>query len=245
MKYLSIFFVLIFNLSVNCQTDISAPDISNFGYFPPTVNIANGSEDLTVGIRSFDDISGVGSVRVRFRSPSGNQIIDADFNQNFRVSGNDKDGLYNKKVTFTQNSEPGTWLVEYIYTRDETGNEKFAYTSELMARGFRTRLPVSAVNCTYSLNPTSQDFPASGGSGVITVITQIGCNASLYSNSSFISANSVSALGNLGNGILTVTIPFSVAVNSGTARTGTLITSGQTFTVNQAGGKTRKRVRFF
>lgn len=218
IKYLSILFTLIFILSVVCQTDTSAPEISNFGYFPPTVNIANGTEDLTVGIRAFDDISGVNNIRVRFRSPSGNQIIDADFNQDFRVSGNDKDGLYNKKVTFTQSSEPGIWLVEYVYTRDEASNEKFVYTSELMGRNFRTRLPVSALNCTYSLNPTMQGFPASGGSGVATVITQIGCNASLFSNSSFISANSVSALGNLGNGILTVTVPFSIAVNSGTDR---------------------------
>ncbi len=245
MKYLSILFIFIFSLTTFGQIDTTAPEISNFGFFPPTINIANGSEDLTVSLRASDDASGVSNVRVRFRSPSGSQTIDADLNYESLVSGDNKDGLYNKTVTFTQSSEVGIWLVEYVYARDEAGNERFVYTSELMARPFRTRLPVSAVNCTYSLNSTSQDFPASSGNGVVIGTTQIGCTASLIGNSSFITANSISASGNLGSGTLTITVPFSVAANSGAARTGTIIVSGQTFTVNQAAGKSRKRVRFF
>jgi hypothetical protein len=58
----------------------------------------------------FDDISGVSNIRVKFRCPSENQTIDAYFNQDSRVSGDNKDGLYNNVITFTQENEIGTWL---------------------------------------------------------------------------------------------------------------------------------------
>ncbi len=84
--------------------------------------------------------------------------------------------------------------------------------------------------CSYSLTPTSQSFTASGGEGDINLITQEGCNYSSLSNDSFITINSGSS-GN-GNG----TISYSVAANTGIARTGTVTIAGQTFTVTQASG---------
>jgi hypothetical protein len=114
-----------------------------------------------------------------------------------------------------------------------------------MTRGFRTRLLVTAIACTYTFNPPSQNFSASGGFGVAVVITQMGCNVFLTDTSSFIFANSISGTADLTTGIMVLTIPFSVTANPGEARTGTITISGQNFTVNQASTKSRKRVRFF
>lgn len=242
---LPIIFMFLSAAAVFGQTDTTAPNVSNFGYFPSSVNVGSGAENVGVSLRGIDDLSGVDTIRVRFRSPSGNQTIDADFNSSWRVSGDEKNGLYNNTVVFTQASEIGTWVVDFIYVRDEAGNEKFIYTDELMTLGFRTRFQVTAIACTYTLNPSSQDFPASGGFGVAVVITQMGCTASLTGTSSFIFANSISGAVDLTTGIAVVTVPFSVYANPGEARTGTITISGQTFTVNQAGTKSRKRVRFF
>jgi hypothetical protein len=90
-------------------------------------------------------------------------------------------------------------------------------------------------DCTYSFNPTSQDFTAAGGNTAITVITQQGCSISAESNDQFISI-----------GFLNGQVTISVGANTGAARTAVVMIAGQTFTVNQAGaGKSRKRVRFF
>jgi YVTN family beta-propeller protein len=98
----------------------------------------------------------------------------------------------------------------------------------------------SASSCSFVINPTSQSFTSSGGNGSTTVTTDNGCAWSSSSNDSWITVTE-GASGS-GNG----TVSFTVAANSGAARTGTITVAGQTFTVNQtAAVKSRKRVRFF
>jgi uncharacterized protein (TIGR03437 family) len=84
--------------------------------------------------------------------------------------------------------------------------------------------------CTYSINPTSQSFSSSGGSGSVAVNTQAGCAWTAVSNASFITITS----GSSGNG--SGTVNYSVAANTGATRTGTMTIAGQTFTVTQSGG---------
>jgi hypothetical protein len=85
-------------------------------------------------------------------------------------------------------------------------------------------------SCTYGISPTSANVGASGGSGTVSVSTQAGCSWTATSNASWITITS-GASGS-GNG----TVTYSVAANTGAARTGTLTIAGQTFTVNQAAG---------
>ncbi len=97
-----------------------------------------------------------------------------------------------------------------------------------------------ASGCSFIINPTTQSFTSSGGNGSATVTTENGCTYSTLSNDSWITVTQ-GASGS-GNG----TVGFTVAANTGAARTGTLFIAGQTFTVNQAAYvKSRKRVRFF
>ena len=84
--------------------------------------------------------------------------------------------------------------------------------------------------CTYSISPTSASVPATGGSGTVTVTAGSGCTWTATSNAGWITVTS-GASGS-GNG----SVGYSVAGNSGAARTGTLTIAGQTFTVNQGAG---------
>ncbi len=90
-----------------------------------------------------------------------------------------------------------------------------------------TEEPASG-GCSYSINPTSQNFAASGGTGNVAVTASAGCAWTATSNAAWITITSGSS-GN-GNG----TVNYSVASNSGAARNGTLSIAGQTFTVSQS-----------
>ncbi len=87
----------------------------------------------------------------------------------------------------------------------------------------------SLTGCTYTIDPTSADFPASGGTGSVDVTTQSGCAWTATSNDSWIHITSGSS--STGSG----TVNYSVDENTGSARTGTMTIAGQTFTVIQRG----------
>ena len=79
--------------------------------------------------------------------------------------------------------------------------------------------------CSYALNPTSQNFAAAGGNGSASVTAGTGCAWTAVSNANWITTTSSGS----GNG----TVNFTVAANTGAARTGTITVQGQTFTVTQ------------
>jgi len=79
--------------------------------------------------------------------------------------------------------------------------------------------------CGYSLSPTSVTVGSGATSGTLTVTTTSGCAWSTTSNASWITSSSSGS----GSG----TVSYSVAANSGAARTGTLTIAGQSFTVSQ------------
>ena len=84
------------------------------------------------------------------------------------------------------------------------------------------------VTCTYSITTTNQSFSSSGGTGSVGVLAPSGCSWTAVSNQSFITI--VSGATGSGNG----TVNYSVVVNNGVARTGTITIAGRIFTVNQA-----------
>jgi Putative binding domain, N-terminal/Viral BACON domain len=78
-----------------------------------------------------------------------------------------------------------------------------------------------------TISPTSQTVVAGGGTGSVTVTATTGCPWTAASGASWITVTS--GANGSGNG----TVGFSVAANSGAARTGTMTIAGRTFTVNQ------------
>jgi hypothetical protein len=83
--------------------------------------------------------------------------------------------------------------------------------------------------CTFSISPTSQNIPAQGGNGAVTVTAGDGCAWNSVSNVNWITVTGGAS--GTGNG----TVQFIVDANDKkTPRTGTITIAGQVFTVNQA-----------
>lgn len=94
----------------------------------------------------------------------------------------------------------------------------------------KAAVDAAVVNCTYQIAPTSAAATAGGGPGAtaITITAGTGCVWTAASNANWLTITSTP--NGSGNGSVT----YSVAANTGAARTGTLTVAGQTFTVNQA-----------
>jgi hypothetical protein len=85
--------------------------------------------------------------------------------------------------------------------------------------------------CSYTINPASQSIGAAGGAGTpVSVSTVAGCAWTASTAAPWISITS-GASGS-GNG----TVNFTIAADTGPARTGTITIAGQTFTVTQGNG---------
>ena len=83
--------------------------------------------------------------------------------------------------------------------------------------------------CTFSISPTSQNIPAQGGNGAVTVTAGDGCAWNSVSNVNWITVTGGASGGGSG------TVQFAVDANDKkTPRTGTITIAGQVFTVNQA-----------
>ncbi|HEY0459298.1 MAG TPA: FG-GAP-like repeat-containing protein [Pyrinomonadaceae bacterium] len=87
-------------------------------------------------------------------------------------------------------------------------------------------------NCTYFLVSNTAGHPASGGSGANSVIAPAGCTWTTVSNDSWITVTSGA------NSSGTASFAYSVAVNTGPARQGTLTVAGLPYFINQANGCT-------
>jgi uncharacterized protein (TIGR03437 family) len=84
--------------------------------------------------------------------------------------------------------------------------------------------------CTVAVSPTALSFPATGGSGTVSVWAPAGCSWQALSNAPWITVTG-GAQGS-GNG----TVTFTVAANTGSsARTGTIAVGGQAIAISQAG----------
>src|SRR4029450_6882586 len=85
----------------------------------------------------------------------------------------------------------------------------------------------AAPPCTFTINPSSQNFTASGGEGRFTVTTQAGCQWSATSSAAWLTITSGSGTGT-GDGV------DVVQPNPATTPRSTAVTvDGQTYTVNQ------------
>ena len=98
--------------------------------------------------------------------------------------------------------------------------------------GLSNAVNFTVTSCSFSLNPTSEAFPAGGGALSVEVIAGAGCNWTAVSNDAWITITSGSA----GSGHQSVS--YSVGTNTGSARNGTMTIAGNTFTVMQASGCT-------
>ena len=97
--------------------------------------------------------------------------------------------------------------------------------------GQRAVIQQAASACQIDTSVSASQFPAAGGAGVVTVATPPGC---AWTASSMVSWITVAPASGSGNG----NVNFTVAGNSGTARTGTIAIGELSVTIQQASGGT-------
>jgi hypothetical protein len=104
-------------------------------------------------------------------------------------------------------------------------------TLTIAGQTFTVTQAAVGVTCTYAINPNTQSIGASGGAGTtVTVTTPANCAWGAVSGAPWITVAPPSVPSGTG------TVGFTVGVNTGAQRTGTLTIAGQTFTVTQAAG---------
>jgi hypothetical protein len=94
--------------------------------------------------------------------------------------------------------------------------------------------PPPSPTCTYSIAPNNESIAAAGGAGTAIAVTASAgsCTWNAISNASWITVTAGASGAGSGS------VGFTVAANSGAARSGTMTIASQTFTVNQAAAAT-------
>ncbi|MEP7341208.1 MAG: putative Ig domain-containing protein, partial [Acidobacteriota bacterium] len=87
-------------------------------------------------------------------------------------------------------------------------------------------------SCSFGISPSTQNFPATGGSGVLAVSVSSGCAWTATASDAWITINTASGSGSN-------SLSYSVAANptSGASRIATITVANQSMTVTQAGGQ--------
>ncbi|MBC7912034.1 MAG: hypothetical protein H7Y30_16110 [Pyrinomonadaceae bacterium] len=117
----------------------------------------------------------------------------------------------------------GLWS---LYAIDDEGNNAGSISG-----GWSVNISTSTTICGFSITPSFQAFPHTGGSGVINVnATFPNCGWAAVSEVGFLDITSAAT--GTGSG----TVAFTVEPNLLQGRTGTMIIAGRTFSIQQASG---------
>ena len=114
------------NLLFNSMSDVKPPSILSFEISAPVVDLSSGDASLRFKIGSKDDISGVDSISVGWKSPSGDQNFYLNSSgSDSLISGTNNDGIWRSYSNdLNRYSESGVWRVSYLDVRDKAGNSK-------------------------------------------------------------------------------------------------------------------------
>jgi hypothetical protein len=122
--------------------DIVAPRFRAFTITPTSVDTSTGPALVVFRARLTDSGSGVATgvgdtaSEVRFRSPSGEQEVIAQFGSQQRTTGSQYDGWYEYATTLPPGAEQGTWTVVYARPVDAAHNAALSNATEWGAAGF-------------------------------------------------------------------------------------------------------------
>jgi Putative binding domain, N-terminal/Viral BACON domain len=98
--------------------------------------------------------------------------------------------------------------------------------------GSQTFTVAQSGSCTFTLSPGSQTVGAAAAAGAFTLNTAAGCAWSAAATADWITVLPPTS------GVGTASVQFTVAANTGAARSGTITAGGQAFTITQASGCT-------
>jgi hypothetical protein len=229
-KYL--FLLLLAFIVVHPASGQQAPPVlTSFTFSPTAVNTTTGSASVTFTAQATDNLAGIASFSADFVNPSGTQNEACEL---FLISGTDLNGTYQCTITIPEYSEPGTWLVSYVYLSDPVNNYVYYYTSQLQSLGFPTQLIVdytSTVALASSTNPSSYEQPVTftatvtSGSGTTPTGNVNFNNGSETMGSGTLNASGVATFttSNLGLGSQTIVAAYLGDANNPPASSSALI----------------------
>ena len=188
-----------------------------------------------IGSRTISGRAGAtipGAIVVQVTAQSGTQSGQPIPNIGVRI---DNSGDPSVTPSATCNAPAGTVLTnaQGIATCDVVLNRVAGTASISAVTGeFQNSPPLNlqitaGSTCTFAINPSSQAAAAAASTGIVNVVTSAGCGWTAVSNASWLTFTGATT--GTGNG----SVNYSVAANTGAARTGTLTIAGQTFTVSQ------------
>ena len=129
-------------------------------------------------------------------------------------------------ITVNATSGAGSGTVEYTVSAN-TGAARSA-TLSIAARSFTVSQAADPCLVATSISPTSQTFGSAGGSGSVTVTHNAACSWSVTGVPSWVTLTS----GASGTGSGSVT--YTVAANTGSARSAVMTIAGRSFSVSQS-----------
>jgi hypothetical protein len=115
--------------------------VVGFSISPSTVNTAAGDQQVTFRMHVTDDFSGVkpNSLSVWVSRPDGTGGGIGAATAWTRISGTDRDGIWEQTITLIQYSPQGTYTVSAA-AYDRADNQTFMNTSALTNAGFPTTI---------------------------------------------------------------------------------------------------------
>ena len=155
----------------------------------------------------------------------------------FTMSGSATNGTDYYTISSPKTISAGSSYVDVTLTpKDDSideGDETAVLTistNSAYDRGspYSATVTIQDIDCTYSIDPTSEHFSSFGGTGSVSVTAPSECSWTATSNDGWITITSGSS--GSGNG----TVYYSVSSSTG-SRTGTMTIAGLTFTVTQDG----------
>ncbi|HKZ79572.1 MAG TPA: hypothetical protein VJ124_14950 [Pyrinomonadaceae bacterium] len=134
-------------------SDTTPPQLVGFTFTPILIDTSISAVQVTVTYTTTDNLAGVdfspdnptltGFQAATFRSPSGAQVVVAEFfNLATLIAGTPQNGVWRSTFIFARFSEAGTWTVRDVMLRDAVRNRIFLNTAALRAAGFPTELIV-------------------------------------------------------------------------------------------------------
>jgi hypothetical protein len=159
-------------VSVESIEDNEPPVLAGLSISPTTVNTTASSQTVTVTAHITDNLSGLASASVVFRSPSGRETTEkATFS---KVSGSSTNGVYEAKVVFKRYIAPGPWKVSSLRMVDNVENEITLNSRRLQAKGFTETVQVESIEdeappslAGFSITPSSVNVASSSQTVVV------------------------------------------------------------------------------
>ena len=121
-----------FEVSVN-QEDVTAPKLLELTLDPTEIDVSAGPATISVTMRVSDDLSGILRVQIDFESPSMDRELTMYKTWPFEEPP--LGGVHMSMLTVPQGAESGSWTVKWVYIRDEAGNLRTYYSTDLARLG--------------------------------------------------------------------------------------------------------------